>query len=248
MVQKTRTDIMGMPLTVKLVDQHATEEDSTAVFDYFTGVDAQFSTYKDTSEISQINQGKIAKDKVSKEMQEIFEHSIRTQHETDGYFNIEYNGQLDPSGIVKGWAIENARKIIEERGIKNFFIDAGGDITMSGMNELGTMWRVGIRNPFNRYENIKILQLTDKGVATSGTYIRGSHIYNPKEKSSTIEEIVSVTVIGPTIFDADRFATAAFAMGKKGIYFIENLQNFEGYMIDKKGIATETSGFFKYVV
>jgi thiamine biosynthesis lipoprotein len=57
---------------------------------------------------------------------------------------------------------------------------------------------------------------------------------------------VSITVIGPDVLEADRFATAAFAMGKGGIAFIENLPGFEGYAIDAQGIATMTSGFGAY--
>ena len=58
---------------------------------------------------------------------------------------------------------------------------------------------------------------------------------------------VSVTVLGPNVYEADRFATAAFAMGSEGIHFIEGLSGFEGYLIDKSGIAALTSGFADYV-
>ena len=84
-------------------------------------------------------------------------------------------------------------------------------------------------------------------MATSGTYIRGQHIYNPHNRVQTFDDIVSLTVIGPNIYEADRFATAAFAMGKSGIDFIESLPGFEGYIIDSNGIATMTSGFENYV-
>jgi len=57
-----------------------------------------------------------------------------------------------------------------------------------------------------------------------------------------------VTVIGPNVYEADRFATAAFAMGRKGIEFIEKLVDFEGYMIDAQARATFTSGFERYVL
>jgi len=50
------------------------------------------------------------------------------------------------------------------------------------------------------------------------------------------------------VFEADRFATAAFAMGRKGIQFIEELPGFEGYMIDAQARATYTSGFERYVL
>ena len=84
-------------------------------------------------------------------------------------------------------------------------------------------------------------------MATSGTYIRGQHIYNPFERSQPITEIVSLTVIGPNVYEADRFATAAFAMGRVCIDFIEQQNGLEGYMIDQDGIATLTSGFEKYL-
>ncbi len=57
-----------------------------------------------------------------------------------------------------------------------------------------------------------------------------------------------MTVIGPDVYEADRFATAAFAMGRMGVAFVEGLDGFEGYMIDAQGIATYTSGFERYVL
>ena len=72
-------------------------------------------------------------------------------------------------------------------------------------------------------EHVKVLALTDQGIATSGTAIRGQHIYNPHQPDASIQDIVSLTVIGPNIYEADRFATAAFAMGKEGIRFIANV-------------------------
>lgn len=210
--------LMGMPITVHIVDAHATQQGLDAVFDYFSYIDETFSPYKENSEVSQINRGEITTEKFSQDMIEIFQLSDKTKHETNGYFNIEHNGKIDPSGLVKGWAIQRASELLKEKGLSNFFIDAGGDIQVSGNNENGKPWRVGIRNPFKREENIKILSIQDKGVATSGTAIRGQHIWNPFHKASNVssdEIIVSLTIIGPNVYEADRFATAAFAMGKK---------------------------------
>jgi thiamine biosynthesis lipoprotein len=97
------------------------------------------------------------------------------------------------------------------------------------------------------HEIVKVLSLSDCGIATSGVYIRGQHIYNPYDEGAPITDIVSLTVIGPDIYYADCFATAAFAMGKEGIDFIEHLDGFEGYMIDNHHQATFTSGFSRYV-
>jgi thiamine biosynthesis lipoprotein len=131
--------------------------------------------------------------------------------------------------------------------MSNFYIDAGGDIQVAGTKE-GHPWRIGIRNPFNRKENVKVLAITDKGVATSGTAIRGQHIYNPHYPEQPPQDIASLTVIGPDVYEADRFATAAFAMGRRGIAFIEELPGFEGYLIDTSARATFTSGFERYVL
>lgn len=235
-----------MPITVEIGIASATEAAKLAinkVFDYFEYVDAKFSTYKDTSEISLINNGKIGAEEYSQDMKTVFRLSQETNNETDGYFSIvSSDGKYDPSGLVKGWSIHNASKLLEKEKLGPFFIDAGGDIQAAGK-----YWKVGIRNPFRTDEIIKVLNIKDMGVATSGTYVRGQHIHNPYSKGEPITEIVSLTVIGPNIYEADRFATAAFAMGKNGIIFIENLEGFEGYMIDKNGKATMTSGFETYV-
>lgn len=237
--------IMGMPIIIEL---HASTLDQSIfekAFKYFKEVDAKFSTYKETSEITKINKGKTSESNISSDMRLIFKLAQQTKKETQGYFDIYRNGTYDPSGIVKGWAIQNAAKIIKSNNVKDFFIECGGDIQIGGRNK-GKNWKIGIKNPFDQSQIIKIISVYNKGVATSGNYIRGEHIYNPKT-SQYISEIISITVIGPNIYEADRFATAAFAMGKHGINFIEKLNKFEGYMIDKNGIATMTSGFDKYV-
>lgn len=239
--------LMGMPITLEVAEQLVTQEDLEQVFAYFISVDARFSTYKDTSEISRINRGELLPAQYSKDMQTILALSDQTRQETNGYFDIRHNGVLDPSGIVKGWAIQHAAQLLQARGFRNFYIDAGGDIQIVG-TKAGEPWKVGIRNPFNRAEYVKIVAFTNHGVATSGTAVRGQHIYNPHHPDEPILDVINITVIGPDVYEADRFATAAFAMGATGIQFIADLANFEGYMIDAQAKATFTSGLKKYVV
>ncbi len=239
--------IMGMPITIEVVDATVTQDDLDTVFAYFVSIDEKFSTYKDTSEISQINRGALSPAHYSTDMRRIFSLSAQTKKETDGYFDIQQDGFYDPSGIVKGWAILNAAEMLTAEGFHNFYIDAGGDIQVAGYKD-GKPWRVGIRNPFNRAEHVKVLVLTNQGIATSGTAIRGQHIYDPYQPDRPLQEIVSITVIGPDVYEADRFATAAFAMGQKGIQFIAKLVGFEGYMIDAAARATFTAGFERYVI
>ncbi len=237
---------MGMPITVEVLDPGVSEGNLEDVFAYFLAVDEAFSTYKASSEVSRLNRGELADDQYSDDLKIILALGEQTRHETHGYFDIWRDGLCDPSGIVKGWAVRNAARILEAAGFRDFYVDAGGDVQVCGTKE-GRPWRVGIRNPFNRDEHVTVLALSDCGVATSGTAVRGQHIYDPHDPDKALWEILSITVIGPNVCDADRFATAAFAMQREGIRFIEALPGFEGYMIDARARATYTSGFERYV-
>ena len=127
MMRDTRL-LMGMPITVEIVDD-APAGLLDEVFGYFAAVDARFSTYKPDSEISALNQGRVALADVSLEMQEVLGLAERTRRETDGYFEIKRSdGRLDPSGIVKGWAIRNAADLVYRSGARDFYVDAGGDM------------------------------------------------------------------------------------------------------------------------
>lgn len=238
--------IMGTPVAVEIVDKEAKQELFDEVFSYFKYVDQKFSTYKEDSEITKINKGQIGKEEMSEDMKKVLELSEETKKLTKGYFDIVTpGGDYDTSGMVKGWSIWEASNILKSKGVKNFYVEAGGDIQVFGMNEGGKPWCIGIQNPFNKKREVikKVYLSNNEGIATSGNYVRGAHIYNPKDKEDKLEDVVSITVIGPNIFEADRYATASYAMGKDGIYFIDEQKNLEGYSVDKNGIATMTKGF-----
>lgn len=243
---KVTKKIMGMTGVVCIVDSKTKQSDVKEIFTYYAKIDKIFSTYKKTSEVEKINRGKLAKKDYSLEMKKILHMAHQTKKQTGGYFDVWLRGKLDPSGLVKGYAIYNAAKMLSKKGYKNYYVEIGGDIEARGKNSDGKKWRVGVKNPFNPKEVIKIVKVSNKGVATSGNYLRGEHIYNPIKKERA-NSIASITVIGPNIFEADRFATAAFAMGTSGINFIEKQKNLEGYMVTLDKLATLTSGFGKYL-
>ena len=241
---------MGMPITIEIDEPRASAAIDRA-FAYFDHVDRKFSTYKSESEIMRINRGDVPIAEASAEMREIFRLAEDTKLETGGYFDIvNRQGIFDPSGIVKGWAIRHAARILEQAGFTDFYVEAGGDIQIHGLKTTDGVrrpWKVGIKDPFDQDKVVKIAYLGhNEGMATSGTYIRGQHIYNPKDKAATIDGVVSLTVIGPDVYEADRFATAAFAMGKAGIHFIEKQPGLEGYAIYPDRTATMTTGFERY--
>lgn len=239
--------LMGMPITIEIVDDVPPETMEIA-YRYFDAIDRRFSTYKTDSEISAINRGDIGDCDASAEMCEVFAIAEMTRLETDGYFDIRRpDGKRDPSGIVKGWAIRNAARLLARQGAGNFYVEAGGDIQTAGRNGEGGPWIVGIRHPFQEDQIVKAVRIENCGIATSGSYVRGDHIYDPLHPEARLTDIVSLSVIGPDVLEADRFATAAFAMGRDGIYFLEEREGLEAYMIDTAGRATMTSGFKAYV-
>lgn len=243
---KRQTVSMGMPVTINVVDKNVTDEDINEVFSYFHYIDGKFSTYKNNSEISKINRGEIEEKDFSREMKKIFSLCKKTKEETNGFFDISKNGILDPSGIVKGYAINEGANILKNKGYKNIYVEIAGDIQVFGKDESGNDWKIGIQNPFNLQEIVKVVNLSNKGIATSGNYLRGKHIYNPRGKIKG-DSFVSVSIIGSNVYEADRFATAIFAMGEEeGLKFLVTLDGFESYIIRKDKQAIYTPGFEKY--
>ena len=115
--------IMGMPITIEVVDAGA-EAAVAAAFEYFDAVDRRFSPYKADSELSGFNAGRIAAADLSAEMREVLALADMTRRESDGYFDIRRpTGGIDPSGIVKGWAILNAESKAEAVRIATEFME-----------------------------------------------------------------------------------------------------------------------------
>lgn len=236
-------DLMGMPVTIDIVGASDATLHERA-FELLYDIDLRFSPYRDGNELSALNQGAGSP---SPDIAEILALAERTRTETDGYFDIRRpDGRIDPSGIVKGWAIARAADLIHASGSASYFVDAGGDIASRGHNAEGQPWRVGIRHPFELAEIVQVVIPDGRGVATSGTYLRGQHIYDPYRPGAPLTDIVSLTVIADDVIEADRFATAGFAMGEAGIQFIERRPGLEGYAIGADGIATMTSGWEKF--
>ena len=246
MLQESRS-VMGMTAVVAIAEGPARARDVAAVFEFFDQVDQRFSPFKPESELSRMNRGEVKE--VSPAMAGILARAAEARHVWDGYFDIRRpDGLIDTSGIVKGWAIREGALMLKARGYRNYAVEIGGDIQTSGVKEDGSDWRVGIRSPFAD-EIVKVLYPRGAGVATSGSYHQGAHIYDPhgSDAATAAPGMVSLTVVGEDILDADIAATAAFAMGERGIYFIERQAGLEAYAIDVGGKARMTSGLKRYL-
>lgn len=237
--------IMGMPITVALDDSAADTGLISEILAYFRQIDETFSTYKPDSVVSRLDRGELELAECSAEVQAVFEGCEAAKQRTRGYFDINHHGHLDPSGYVKGYAIEQAAHLVGSRSVTNFFIEAGGDAQISGHGEDGRPWRVGIKHPHEPGSFAKVLRLTNCAIATSGIYERGHHIYNP-HTGLAVHDLVSLSVIGPSILEADVLATAAFAMGPEaGLRFLVTA-GLEAYAITKTGQTLSTAGFSRY--
>jgi FAD:protein FMN transferase len=185
---------MGMPVRVE------GDVDAARVFAWLRWVDATFSTYRADSEISRLDRGEL--DDPHPLVGEVLSRCEALRRETGGYFDARAGGRLDPSGYVKGWAVERAAAF----GRGRFMIEAGGDVVVRGS------WRVGVRHPHERDSLAAAITVADCAVATSGAYERGAHVIDP-HTGRPATGLSSVTVVARDLGTADAYATAAFAAG-----------------------------------
>jgi FAD:protein FMN transferase len=239
-IRKT-IEVMGMPVTIDVRQKTGDARLLDAAFEEFRLLDRIFSPYRSDSAISRINRGELDILDAGAEVGRAIEIARLYEQATDGYFSVWLNGRLDPSGIVKSWAIDRACSILERAGARSYFVDAGGDARARGGNGSGGPWRIGIRHPVQRDLVIGVVTGMDLAVATSGTYEKGLHVLNP-HTGLPADELVSATVVGADIIEADVYATAVLAMGTRGLDFMERIPGYEAYVIGSDLLAGRTSG------
>ena len=221
--------IMGMPIVVDVrdVDDPAAPE---PLFDWFRWVDRTFSTYLADSEISRLGRGELALADAHPDVRAVLARCEELSTETDGYFDLRAGGDLDPSGLVKGWSVDRAAELADELGWRNYAINAGGDMRLRGGALPASAWRVGIQHPANRHQIVAVVAGDDLAVATSGAYARGDHVLDPHTRRPP-EGVLSVTITGRDLATADAYATAAFAMGAAGPRWTARLRGYEALTI-----------------
>ena len=208
-------------------------------------VDRVFSPYRPDSDVSQLADGVVTVDGCAPEMAEVIEACAFLRELSGGYFTASPWGRFDPSGYVKGWAVERAAAILSAAGSASHLVNGGGDVQCVGglPGTTPAPWRVGIADPFTRGRLAVVVEAVDCGVATSGTAERGAHIANPRT-GGPAEGLASITVTGPSLALADACATAAFAMGPDlARDWAESLDGYEAYAITGTGGTWQTSGF-----
>jgi FAD:protein FMN transferase len=235
---------MGMPIVLDVRDD---VEDGTAdlVFDWLRWVDATFSTFKPDSEIGRLNRGELALVDAHEDVRAVLARCEELRVATRGYFDVRVPipGAIDPSGLVKGWAVDRGADLLDDAGARNYAISAGGDMRVRGRALPDTCWRVGIQHPRLRDRVAAIVETTELAVATSGAYARGDHIVDPHTDAAP-SGVLSVTVCGPDLGTADAFATAAFAMGGAGPHWTARLpRGYDAMTILPDDRVLSTAGF-----
>ena len=232
-------------------------------FDRLRAVDAQFSPYRDDSEVSRLARGEINELDTSDDLRHVLAACDHLTEVTGGAFDERRHrtdGRLDPSGYVKGWAIEEAAWLLDTAGARNYWVSGGGDIVARGEAAPGQPWRVGIRHPDRVDRVAAVMAVSDRAVATSGNYERGEHILDPRgaldgvgvgadaARREGASGLRSLTVVGPRLAFTDAYATALFVMGLDGLGWLASHPEYEAYAITADDRTVWTPGMERYLV
>ena len=217
--------IMGMPISVHVRGTVATDADphqhmETAVaqaFSHLRRVDAVLSPWRAESDLMRVRRGELSAHEAHPWLAEVRGLCAEAAERTGGLFTAalpDHAGGprvFDPTGLVKGWAVEGAARHLALVDGTSFCINAGGDILAGKGQYAGEVspWRVGIEDPAERSRIAATVELTVGAVATSGNAARGAHITDPRT-GSPVDRPGSATVTGPSLLWADIWATALF--------------------------------------
>jgi thiamine biosynthesis lipoprotein len=162
----------------------------------------------------------------------------RAKSETDGWFDIDLPGGLDPSGLVKGWAIERGLGVLSALSA-DICLNVGGDVAV---RSAGEPFVVGIEDPQDRSRVVAAVPISAGGLATSGTAARGLHILDP-HTGRPADAVASVSVVGPSLMWADVYATAAFARGHGALAWLATVPSYEGLVVHRDGRLESSAGW-----
>lgn len=174
--------------------------------------------------------------------------------------------KLDFNAIAQGLSVDVLADYLDEKGVKNYFIEIGGEVLVKGTNREGEKWRIGIDSPKQNQKGTRIIEnilnVSNRAVATSGNYrkfyvkdgVKYAHTINPKTGKPVQHSLLSATVVANTCAEADAYATSFMVLGvEKSLEFIEKHPELklEAYLLydegDDKLKRAMTPGFKKYI-
>jgi FAD:protein FMN transferase len=204
--------------------------------------DALFSLWTPNSLMSRLRRGEITLDEAPPEVALVLDLCREARRATRGWFDpFALPGGVDPTGLVKGWAAQQALLKLTEAGYGNCIVNAGGDVATSGHPGGLDAWRVGIQHPMSRAHLMGVVAVTG-AIATSGTYERGAHLTDP-HTGRPRARCASATVVGPDLALADALATGLAVAGDEGFEFIETQVGYEAFAVFTDGSTRGSTGW-----
>ena len=214
-------------------------------------VDGEFSMFNPQSTVARINGGDSTVER-SAMFREIFELAQTVNKETNGAFDIhvaplvnawgfgfkhdqlptpqqvdsllKIRDQMDFSAIAKGYGCDVVARLLRSHGIENFMVEIGGEVVLSGHNDKGQPWHIGVNKPVENPEDgdlQTVLSITDCAIATSGNYRnfyykdgqRYAHTIDPRTGYPVQHSLLSATVVAADCATADAYATSFMVLG-----------------------------------
>ena len=242
-MQRYVTHLMGMPVSLALRGRHTDDEPAREAWERcvaeLTEVDRVFSTYRENSVVTRLSRGEIELGDCPAELHEVLALGERARLESGGAFDVRRPGPdgvrtLDPSGVVKGWAVQRASAHLRALPDTDICLSAGGDMVCHVADDTRPAWRVGIEDPRDPQQLLATVEVRRGAVATSGTAHRGEHITDARtgDRPGTV---ASVTVLADDLTWADIDATAAFAMGEGALTWLRARPGRRGVVVWRDG-------------
>jgi FAD:protein FMN transferase len=220
-IQREVAHVMGMPISLALrgglAGSAAARDAWGSVVAELREVESVFSTYRDDSIISRLGRGELTIADCPCEVVEVLDLGARAERESGGAFSIRLpdasgGRRLEPSGVVKGWAVQRVSARLAALSDTDFCLSAGGDMVCRVTDPTRPDWRVGVENPADPKQLVAVIPIRSGAVATSGAAHRGGHILDPRT-GQPASGAASVTVVSHDLTWADIDATAAYVLG-----------------------------------
>jgi thiamine biosynthesis lipoprotein len=235
--------VMGMPISLALRGRHTDDELAdtawAAVLASLRETDRVFSTYRPDSAVSAIRRGELALPDAPEEVHQVLAIAARAERATGGAFSAwrghDGRRELDPSGVVKGWAVERAAAALHALPGTDWSLSAGGDLACRSVT--GAPWRVGIEDPHDPARVLATVEVGDGAVATSGTAHRGAHLVDARTGHAP-SAVAQVTVVAASLTDADVDATAAYALDTEAATWLGHRVGRTGLVVWADGTTT----------
>jgi FAD:protein FMN transferase len=236
--------VMGMPISLALRGRHTDDDEARGAWAEAVAalrdVDRVFSTYRPESFVSRLARAEITVEDCPVEVAEVLALGELGRLQSRGAFDVRRGGVLDPSGVVKGWAVERAARSLRALAGTDMCLSAGGDMVCHVAGPDSPDWRIGIEDPHDPTRVVAVVPVRNGAVATSGLAHRGGHVVDART-GAVPDGIASVTVVHDELVWADIDATAAFAMGRDAARWLRTRPRRTGLVVWADG-STEVVG------